>query len=50
MFWRNFTILSQTRKQHEAGRKLYYLLHADSLLGLSSDPEDGGNMFVQNIS
>jgi hypothetical protein len=27
----------------------YYLAHAGFLLGLSYDPEDGGDMFLQNI-
>jgi hypothetical protein len=26
-----------------------YLLHADFLLGLFLDPEDGGDMFLRNV-
>jgi hypothetical protein len=36
-----------SRKQHEAGFACY-LLHSGFLLGLLFNPEDGGDMFLQN--
>jgi hypothetical protein len=39
---------SQARNQHEAGGK-HSLLHADFLLGLFFDPEDGGDVFLQHV-
>jgi hypothetical protein len=44
--------LRGTRRIHLHGRSVShacYLLHADFLLGLSFDPEDGGEMFLRNV-
>jgi hypothetical protein len=37
-------------KPSKKPRKTFCLLHAGFLLGLLSNPEDGGNMFLQNFS
>jgi hypothetical protein len=40
------------KNRHEAGNELSsvsYLLPAGFLFGLFFDPEDGGNMFLQNV-
>lgn len=44
-------MISLARNQHEAGstQSTCYWLHAGFLLGFSFDPEDGDDMFLQNI-
>jgi hypothetical protein len=37
--------ISQARNQHEAGS----MLHVDFLIGLSLNPDDGGDMFIRNV-
>jgi hypothetical protein len=45
---KNYTKQENSMKQAE--NAACYLLHACLLLGFPSNPEDGGNMFLQNIS
>jgi hypothetical protein len=40
---------SMNKPSKKPGSRACYLLHADFLLGLFLDPQDGGNMFLQNI-
>jgi hypothetical protein len=39
-----------TKKHHGTGNKAYYLLHAGFLLGLLFGLENGGDMFLRNVS
>jgi hypothetical protein len=40
--------ISQARNQHETAAG--YLIHAGFSFGLFFDPEDGGGMFLRNVS
>jgi hypothetical protein len=48
-FYLQLRRISQAKKQRKAGRKQDYLLHAGFFIGLSFDPEDGGDMFLRNV-
>jgi hypothetical protein len=42
-------IMERNLADEKAKSFAYYLLHAGYLFGLFFDPEDGGNVFLQNI-
>jgi hypothetical protein len=49
-FQRNMSPPSSQSKNTPSKSSDYYLLHAGFLLGLFFNPEDGGDMFLQNVS
>jgi hypothetical protein len=42
--------ISKARNQHESRSQAGLCFHAGFLFGLFFDPEDGGDMFLQNVS
>jgi hypothetical protein len=52
MFWRNM-FLPYSRSKNKPSKKpasrARYLAHAGLLFGFFFDPENGGNMFLQNV-